>query len=45
MRSFYHNSVTSISFNPIHSLSLCFTGPNGCLGYRKIVPGVYDLEP
>ena len=44
VRAFYYNSVTQISFSPIHSLSLCFTGPNARLDYRKIVPGQFELE-
>ena len=39
MRSYYHNSVTQISFIPKQPLFLCFTGPNGRIDYRKVVPG------
>ena len=44
-RTFYHQPVTQISFNPIHALSLCMTGPNARLDYRKIIVGRHELEP
>ena len=46
VRSFYHQSVTQISFNPGHSLSLCMTGTGARLDYRKILVGCDPpLEP
>lgn len=44
-RYFYLQIVTQISFNPCHSLSLCMTGPDLTLEYKKILIGRHELEP
>lgn len=45
MEKIYTQTVTQISFNPRHKLSLVLTGPNGKLEYTKIDTAKKTLEP
>ena len=46
LNSYYHQTVTQISFNPGHSLSLIMTGTDAHLDYRKVLVGCDPpLEP
>ena len=38
-RTLHYQTVTNISFNPAHALSISFSGPGCRMEYRKILPG------